>query len=125
MNEESFEKLDESLKDEFRGLREKKVPPQILAGFSASVEEKIRSLKRERKKFRFPLWIPTLVPVLAVLVIFVWTAVLKQSGQSPENLPLAVSVAATSLSEEIAALEELGVWTEEDDRAVDASLADF
>ena len=131
MNEESFEKLDPSLENEFRPLYEKKVPPEVLAGFNASVEEKIRAQKRERWKFPFPLWIPSLVPVLAVLVIFVWTAVLKPSGQTPmkfppnETLPLAVSIATTNLSEEIAVLEEFGIWTDEDDRSVDTSLADF
>ncbi len=132
MTEEPFEKMDESLQEEFRALREKKVPSGILTGFSVSVAERIRARaeERERRKVRFPIWIPTLVPVLGVLVVFVWAAVLKSSSGTRTvllpngSVPIALSM-TSDLSQEIAALEELGIWTEEDDRSVDTSLSDF
>ena len=131
MTEEPFEKMDESLREEFRAFREKKVPSDILIGFSASVAEKIRARagEKESRRVRFPIWIPALVPVLGVLALFVWAAVLKPSPGMRTvllpngSVPIALSV-THDLSEEIAALEELGAWTEEDDRSVDTSLSD-
>jgi len=126
MTDESFEKIDESLQEEFRVIREKKVPSGILTGFSASVAERIRARaeEKERRKVRFPIWIPILVPVLGVLAVFVWAAVLKPSPGTRTVLLPNGSV-PIALSQEIAALEELGIWTEEDDRSVDTSLSDF
>lgn len=47
----------------------------------------------------------------------------ERIGGTEKKLPLALGV-ASDLSEEIQALEELGIWTEEDDRTMDPSLAE-
>lgn len=124
MENEPFEKMDESLMKDFKPLREKKIPSEILKGFSTSVEREI--LKRQDQKLFRPGWIrtwmPALVPALGILVIVVSTVVLK--GPHRSSMPWALGV-VSDLSEEIQALEDLGAWTEEDDRSVDPSLTDF
>ena len=133
MNGESFEKLDEAWMKKLKTSREKEVPSKILEGFSDSVEERIRR-EREEKSFRpnpFRLWAPVWVPAFAALLVFFgWLA----SGPLPfgtkiPSVPVAsiqLALSATSeITEEIAALRELGVWTEEDDEALNGSLEDL
>lgn len=132
MSDESFQKLDESLMKEFKGLREKNAPSEIRKNFSAEVERRI--LEGQNQRASRPIWsrfwLPIFVPALGALVIFISTTVLRQpvGSRAPfpstSSLPLALSV-ASEISDEIQALEELGVWTEEDDSAVDESLVDF
>ena len=132
MADEPFEKMDESLMKDFKALREKEIPREIMKGFSTSVEREILK-KQDQKVFRpgwFRKWTPVFVPALGVLVIVVGSILLKGPllnhvpVSSNTSLPLALSV-VSDLSEEIQALEELGVWTEADDRAVDPTLAEF
>ena len=127
MKEEPFEKSDESWMNQFKALREKKIPSQALEGFSASVEEKIQG-EFKKKAFRAnpaKLWAPVWVPVLALfLVFFGWLA----SGRFPLGgggtpavpmISFPWALATTSeISEEVALLRELGVWTEEDDESL-------
>lgn len=133
MNEESFEKSDEAWMKKLKTSREKKIPSRILEGFSASVEERIRR-EQEEKNLRphpFRLWAPVWVPAfVALLVFFSWLA----SGPLPfgtkipsvpvVSIQLALST-TSEINEEIAALRELGVWTEEDDEALNGSPEDL
>lgn len=127
MKDEPFEKLDDSLMKDFKVLREKKIPPDILKGFSASVERKILDRLDQKRPGWLRSWLPVFVPALGILVIVVSTLIFKNpiNGRGPitpsSSLPIAFSM-ASDISEEIAALEALGVWTEEDDAAVDESL---
>ena len=123
MAPESFEKQDKAFMEALKGTREKKVPPMMLKGFSASVEKKIRekqpSLEIQLKPKR--VWIPVWVPVLTVLVIgslLVLRMPYEMKGPDIVHHYKVVELAdASELSDEIAALRELGAWTDEDEKA--------
>ena len=128
---EDFEKLDPSFMEEFKGLREKKPSPETLKNFKASVEAKI--LERQHEKRHQNAWlrwsIPVFAPALGALLFFVWANFPKLSSDSrgtARRAPTMVSIPivlssvsnVTDLTDEITALEELGVWTDEDEATV-------
>ncbi len=118
MTKEPFEKMDESLMRRMKDLRERNIPPEILKGFSASVEARIR--EKEAPVFQARparSFIPVWVPALAVLIVSVGLAVYVPHSST---IQLA-SANVAEISEEIAALRELGVWTEEDEKAIGVS----
>src|SRR3989338_4554631 len=116
MTQEQFEKMDESLMQRMKDLRERNIPPEILKGFSASVESRIREKQtpafeaRPRRSF-LPVW----VPAFAVLILAVGLMVYVPRSS---DIQLA-SAEVTEISEEITTLRELGVWTEEDEQTLD------
>ena len=121
MKKEPFEELDKSLMEKLKDQRDRKVPWEILRGFSASVEQRISAkhgqpayeLKSARRYFGAPVW----VPVLAVAVLAV-VAVIRLPGGTVPAPGLAVELApgnGSELASEIAALRDLGVWTEDDE----------
>src|SRR3989338_824173 len=116
MTQEPFEKIDESLMGRMKHLRERNIPPEILKGFSASVESRIRekqtpAFEDRPRRFFMPAW----VPALAVLIVVVGlTLYIPRSS----DIQLA-SANVTEISEEITTLRELGVWTEEDEQTLD------
>mgnify|MGYP001564172558 CR=1 FL=1 len=122
MAKESFEKQDERLMEALKSAREKKVPSGLLKGFSASVEKKIRekqpSLEIQVKPKRT--WAPAWVPVFAVLIIgslLVLRLPLRvKETTSPLKTVGVTHVSVAQLSDEIAALRELGAWTDEDEK---------
>jgi len=108
MDEESFEKMDRAWSERLKSFRKMTVPSGVLRGFSAEVERRLHDPgKPERRGFfkRSPwrLWVPIAAPVFVALTLYVTVA--DQSG----------------LVEEVAVLRELGVWTEEDEGAVEVS----
>lgn len=124
MNDQ-FEKLDQEFMQKTKSLREKKIAPAILSGFAASVERTIRNRDAERqvvvrpaKRFIFA-WAGA--PVLAVMLIGVAvvlrlpSAEVLQLASVPSNAALNTS---DEISEDIAVLRELGVWTDEDDNTI-------
>ena len=116
MTQEPFEKMDESLMQRMKDLRERNIPPEILKGFSASVESRIREKQtpafeaRPRRSF-LPVW----VPAFAVLILAVGLMLYVPRSS---DIQLA-SAEVTEISEEITTLRELGVWTEEDEQTLD------
>ena len=116
MTQEPFEKMDESLMRRMKDLRERNIPPEILKGFSASVESRIRekqtpAFEARPRRFFMPAW----VPAFAVLIVAVGLT-LYTSRSSDIQL---ASANVTEISEEITTLRELGVWTEEDEQTLD------
>ena len=122
MKDETFEKMDEEFMNQFKTVREKKVPSRILDDFSASVEKRILE-KQAGKNFRFglPAWAPVWVPALAVLLLFVSTAVLQNPGDTRSRrntgpAPATISVTPGSeISDELGLLRDLGEWTDDDE----------
>ena len=116
MTQEPFEKMDESLMQRMKDLRERNIPPEILKGFSASVESRIREkqapvFEARPRRFFMPVW----VPAFAVLILAVG---LMFYVPHSSDIQLA-SADVTEISEEITTLRELGVWTEEDEQTLD------
>ena len=121
MDDRSFEKLDKQFMEGMKPLREEKVPEHLLKGFKDAVWEKARAQRTpapapRARRVGVPLW----APVFAVLVLGV-ALVLKipSQGQLPAVTPTVYLAQAdpADVSEEVAALRELGVWTEEDELA--------
>ena len=123
MTKESFDKQDKSLMDALKDAREKQAPPVIMKNFSASVEAKIRE-RQPSLEIRFKpkrAWVPVWAPVFAVLVIGSVLVLrspvgIREIPASPKIIELAQANAA-QLSDEIAELRELGVWTDEDEKS--------
>jgi hypothetical protein len=123
MKHESFEKMDEFFMKHLGLARQKSVPPESLKNFSWEVELKIRQAaecpKPRAARFLSPIW----APVCAALILFL-VLVPHFSG----NFSSVHSVNVSEISSEIAAMREMGVWTEEDENAVagpDAGLSDI
>ena len=125
MTKESFEKMDQAWMEKLKTERQRKVPWEILKGFSASVEKRILQ-KQARPSFGLVpsrAWAPVVVPVLAVMVL-ASVAVLRlplsdRGAISPSGaIQLAQANNTSEVDEEIAALKELGAWTEEDEQAL-------
>lgn len=113
MTKEPFEKMDESLMRRMKDLRERNIPPEILKGFSASVEFRIREKQTPAsegrpRRFFMPAW----VPAFAVLIVAVGLTLYIPRSSDIRH----ASADVTEISEEITTLMELGVWTEEDDQ---------
>ncbi len=123
MKNEDLEKLDQTLMNQFKETREKKVPWRIMNGFSASVERQI--LEKQLKtvpRFGFLKWgIPVLAPAFAVVLFLASTALLHYPVSFETNhktTASTVSVSSSSgpeISDEVTFLSELGEWNEEDD----------
>ena len=124
MTNRSFDQQDRSWIERLKTAREQKVPPVILKGFSASVAARIRekqpSLELKIRQKRS--WVPVWAPVFAVLIIgSILVLRLPIGMQGVPLTPKTVELAqanTSQLSDEIAALSELGVWTDEDERSV-------
>jgi len=138
MDRQSFEEQDKSWMDATKKEREKKVPSAIMKGFSASIESKIRqnqpSLEIKFKSKR--VWVPVWAPVFAVLVIGSVLVLRSPAGTSrgvlqyaPDKTVQLAQANVTQLSDEIAALREIGAWTDEDEKSIgvitDAELEDL
>ncbi len=128
MGNESFDQQDRTLMERLKTAREKKVPPEILKGFSASVAARIRE-KQPSLEVKFKpkkLWIPVWAPVFAVLIIGSVLVLRMPVGMqgivmTPKTVELA-QANADQISDEIAALSEVGVWTEDDEKSTGVLL---
>ncbi len=112
MAKESFEKQDQSLMEALKNVRDKKVPAAIMKNFSAAVESQIREnqpkLELQFKPKRF--WMPVWAPVFAVLMIGSLLVLRLPVGELAQ-------ANVNQLSDDIAALRELGAWTDDDERS--------
>ncbi len=127
MNEkQEFEKMDEAWMQKLEGARQKRVPDGLLTNFSASVEARLE--ERAAKKaaawpsaLRARVWAPAFAVLLfASLVVMRWPG---EGGENPALFqPLQMATAsAYEIEDEINTLEELGVWSVEDEIAADVS----
>ena len=131
MTKGSFEEMDKEWDQALRSQREQKVPDPILKGFSASVERRIRSevpAKRAAAGWDWRRWFsPAIVPTFAVLIIgFAIVTRLPLTADRPQPRESAMQLAQVphptdEISEEIAALRELGAWTDEDEQVAGVS----
>ena len=125
MENESFEKQDRSLMETLKGVRDKKIPSVMMKNFSVSVEDKIRerqpSLEIQVKPKRS--WVPVWAPVFAVLMIGSLLVLRLPMGSremplTPSSVPVQLAQAnVNELSDDIAALRELGAWTDDDEKS--------
>ncbi|HTL70215.1 MAG TPA: hypothetical protein VL404_02870 [Candidatus Eisenbacteria bacterium] len=130
MKKESFDSMDESLRRRLDAVPRKAVPPELLKGFSASVAARLEAEGTRPARRRFA--VPALAPAFAVLVLaVVVVGRLGPAARGPAPRPPYVQIASnpSNLSSEIAALRELGAWTEEDEQSVgitdDAALEEL
>lgn len=107
MNEHPFEKMDQEWMGAMKEAREKKISEGILKGFSASVERRILATERKtHNTWASPAWIPVMaVLVMASLVVL----------RVPQTVDYAQLHDSESVSDEIAALKEVGAWSDADD----------
>ncbi len=142
MNDKNFEKMDEAWMQALRSVREKKVPNNILRNFDVLVAQRIIHQQKENPVFAGG-WALVLLPALAiVLAVGIWrffpefkkpsptVPALTSQFVQPEPLkveavealvPAAISVAdlhEEEIADEIEALKDLGVWTDEDESSV-------
>ena len=128
MKEDLFEQWDEAFMKEFKAFRERKVPQRVLENFSASVERRIKNgtfpnVPGSPNPVHLEMFRSRWVPAFAVLLLMVSTAVLRYPVRSKTSqskfgtsVPSAISVPSSpEISEEMAFLEELGEWTDEDE----------
>ncbi|GEM_PF-986310 len=138
--EKDFERTDAELMKRLESLRKTPLPPKALDGFSASVEARIRERETVRTRsqrepgtvsWRVRSWAPVWAPAFAVM--FLASVVALRSGwQTPSTLNGHLTVPAdavqlasntVSVADEVAALRELGVWTDEDEAAIGGDTA--
>lgn len=133
MKEHDFKDQDQKMMDAMQSRRDKKVPWEIQKGFAASVEEKILERGKKRSFGWFPerAWVPAAVPVFAVLVLAVVVTLRLPDRPAPvtgmterpaSTFALAPTVelaqAVPGAAEDIAALRELGEWSDEEEVAL-------
>lgn len=96
MNEKEFNEMDQKMMDASQKERDRKVPWEILNGFSASVERRILETQERRTLGWFPAraWVPVAVPVFAVLVLAV--VVTLRLPADPAGVPGAPSAALSA-----------------------------
>ena len=117
MKNGSFDSMDESLKKRLQEVPRVPVPPSMLKGFSASVAARLRQTVPDRASAPKRWVIPAMVPAFAVLAL----AIVAVNRMGPAATPVPyVQIASnpSAISTEIAALRELGVWTDEDEGAI-------
>ena len=105
MSDEHFEKADEKMMEAMKTVREKRVSDGILKGFSASVERRILAKEQAGPRPK-PAYRAAWVPVLAVMVLASLVAL---------RTPVGVSTETTDVEDEIAALKEVGAWSDDDE----------
>ena len=124
MKEHDFKDQDQKMMDAMKSRRDKKVPWEIQKGFAAAVEEKIRERGKKRSFGWFPerAWVPAAVPVFAVLILAVVVTLRLPSRETASPLSAGPTVelaqAVPAVSEDIAALRELGEWSDEEEVAL-------
>ena len=124
MNLDSFEKIDSDLMKLAEKLRETKVPENMRNDFSKSVEDRIL---RERRAPGLGWMLPSFALVfgLALAGAAAWFIMAPKQKpiapvpvfSEPSGPPLA-EFRESNIIQEIEALKELGLWTDEDEEAI-------
>lgn len=114
MKNSSFKKWDKFFMEHLETSRRKTVPPEILKNFGWEVEMKIRQeqinpAKPGMMRMLSPVW----MPICTVAILFLVLAPHFQSGFHRARF-----VNTAEIPTEIAAMREVGVWTEEDENMV-------
>ena len=121
MKDEKFRKIDDSVSEGMKNFPVRRIPQEILKNFSSDVAQKIR--ERENQRIRAaekrPLfWFQAVVPAMAVFLLFFAVVFRFPSIKMTSALIPLVSMSTSEITEEIAAMKALGVWNDEDDKAV-------
>lgn len=135
MSKESFEQMDQDFEKIFRPHKEARVPDELLKDFDTQVKRRI--LDRKSRAFPFGIAyaaLAVLVLTIAAFGLFFWKInlptprpvaepVAAVSSQAPiQSTPETADLEESDLLTEIAALQELGVWTEADDDSIGISI---
>ena len=133
MENKNFDKYDRRLKEQLKGFSDRPVPPEIRKDFAASVAKKIGEGQGR--------WVmPGFVPGVGIFIValmgwlFVWNG--PKISEQPMTVPQEVVIPAVQmdqaiqakeqdLAEEIAILEDLGEWTDQDDQELGISLEEL
>ena len=117
MSKQQFEKMDEQWMKATKDLREKKVSDGILKGFSASVERRILAAEPQApKRVRTLAWVPAMAVLVIASVVVLRTPLLSQpTAIVAQKVDYAQLPDTDNIDEEIAALKEVGAWSDADD----------
>ena len=124
MTDEHFETMDEKLMSAAKTLREKEVSEGMLKGFSASVERRILAKQQTERSPRTafsPGWVPAAAVMVLASLVALRLPTEPVSSVSQTNDHVQPSNRETDVEDEIAALKELGVWSDEDEAAIGMS----
>lgn len=116
MDDKNFEKMDQDWMKSTKELREKKVSEGMLKGFAVSVERRLEAQKEVPKPVRALTWVPAMALLVIAFVLAVPSPRMFFPGfLAPQTLDYAQLQETENLDEEIAALKEVGAWSEADD----------
>ncbi len=124
MPEQHFDEMDQSLMKNLKSVVKTPVPKEVLKDFSASVIEKISEKEPPREIYKPVHSVAWLVPAFAVLILasaVVWRLPLGQSVAFKPTVAFQLASNVSAISEEVAALRELGAWTDDDDVSAGAA----
>jgi hypothetical protein len=122
MKKDNFDKWDEKLEKKFKELPKKEISPILLNQLGDAIADKL-SERQLAKAPRSMQWIPIGIPAFAVcLLAFVVIVRMPVSPTFPiQKAPIQLASNTQDIDEEIAALRELGVWTEDDEKEIGIS----
>ena len=122
MNEKQFERMDREWMKSTQPIRDKKVSDGILKGFAVSVERRILGAAQETsKKVRTQAWVPAMAVLVIASAVVLRTPTLTQpTVVIPQTVEYAQLPVIENLNEEIAALKEVGAWSDADDALLGA-----
>ena len=121
MNEEQFKKMDQQWMKATKDVREKKISDGILKGFSTSVERRILGAESRTSKHPALAWVPAMaVLVIASVVVLRSPMMFQPTALIPPTVDYAQLPDAENIDAEIAALKEVGAWSDADDALLGA-----
>jgi hypothetical protein len=122
MKEQEIEKMDQEWMRSTKDIREKKVSDGMLKGFSASVERRILAKEQSPAPARAFSWVPAMaVLVIASVVVLRSPMVSQPTAFIQQPIEYAQLNDTDNIDDEIAALKEVGAWSDADDALLGAS----
>ena len=116
MSEQHFEKMDQEWIKSTKDIREKKVSDGILKGFSASVERRVLAKEDTPRPVRALSWVPAMAVLVIASVVVLRSPMMSQPAVFvPQTVDYAQLSEIDNLDDEIAALKEVGAWSDADD----------
>ena len=127
-----FEQMDKEMMETLQGVRDQKMPEGLLKDFSAGVERKIRERNVRPAGIGAGFgWASALALGLVLLVLgaVIWKLlpakrpiVVPVKSASPTYVIMRSPGSPSEIVNEIEALKELGVWTDEDEEKLGIAL---
>jgi hypothetical protein len=120
MDKKPFEQMDQEWMNRLKDKRESGVSPELMRGFSASVEAKIEARTAKKlKPFLAPMMIPAFAVMLVASLVIFKNPVFQTISVNPAMEMMLTSTA--DVADEIAAFQQLGLWGEEDQEELGVS----